>query len=329
MTITRMAAAVAIVVGSWSSVGVTPAAADQETLARAKALYTAAAYDEALALLNQFESGALTDALEVNQYRAFCLLALGRSDDARKVIQEIVEANPTFQPPKTQVSPRLLDAFREVRQRTLPAIVRKSYGEGKAAFDRKEFDVAKSRFDLVVALLDDGDAKGSEELADLRILSNGFLDLMKTAAAAPAAAPSAPPAAAPAAAPSAPSAAAPAAAQEAAAPDPSSPPPSWSSAARAVYDVSNADVTPPVAISQTVPPWYPTRQQIGKYDASLLLTIDERGTVTSVTLQGNLHPNYAVALRHAASRWTYQPATRNGVPVKYRKVVGIHLTPQD
>ena len=73
-------------------------------------MYTAAAYDEALALLNQFESGALTDALEVNQYRAFCLLALGRSDDARKVIQEIVEANPTFQPPKTQVSPRLLDA---------------------------------------------------------------------------------------------------------------------------------------------------------------------------------------------------------------------------
>jgi tetratricopeptide (TPR) repeat protein len=322
MTITRMAAAVAIVVGSWSSVFVTPAAADQETLARAKALYTAAAYDEALALLNQFESGALTDALEVNQYRAFCLLALGRSDDARKVIQEIVEANPTFQPPKTQMSPRLLDAFREVRQRTLPAIVRKSYGEGKAAFDRKEFDLAKSRFDMVVTLLDDGDAKAPEDLADLKILSNGFLDLMKTAAAAPATP-------APAAAPSATPAAAPAPGQEAAVPDPSSPPPSWSSAARAVYDVSNEDVTPPVAISQTVPPWYPTRQQIGKYDASLLLTIDERGAVTSVTLQGNLHLNYAAALRQAAGRWKYQPATRNGVPVKYRKVVGIHLTPQN
>jgi hypothetical protein len=106
MTITRTAAAVAIVIASWSGVFAARAGADQETLARAKALYTAAAYDEALALLNQFESGGLTDALEVKQYRAFCLLALGRSDDARRVIQEIVESNPLFQPPQAQVSPR-------------------------------------------------------------------------------------------------------------------------------------------------------------------------------------------------------------------------------
>jgi tetratricopeptide (TPR) repeat protein len=307
MTITRTAAAVAIVIASWSGVFAARAGADQETLARAKALYTAAAYDEALALLNQFENGGLTDALEVKQYRAFCLLALGRSDDARRVIQEIVESNPLFQPPQAQVSPRLLDAFREVRQRTLPALVRKAYGEGKTAFDRKDFDLARSRFDLVMTLLDDADAKGSEDLADLKTLSSGFLDLMTTAAAAAATPPAA----------------------EAAAPEPPSPPPSWSSAARAVYDASSADVTPPVAISQTAPPWHPTRQQMNTYDGSLTLTIDERGDVTSVALEGSLHPDYAAALRRAATRWKYQPATRGGVPVKYRKVVGIHLTPQN
>jgi hypothetical protein len=308
MTITRTAAAVAIVLGSSASVFVAPAAADQETLARAKALYTAAAYDEALALLNQFENGAVTDVLEIKQYRAFCLLALGRSDDARRVIQEIVESSPTFQPPGEQISPRLLDAFREVRQRTLPAIVRKSYGEGKAAFDHKDFELAKSRFEMVITLLDDPDARAAEELADLRTLSNGFLDLMKTAAPPPAVPPPAP---------------------EAAVPNPPSPPPSWSSAARAVYDASSADVTPPVAISQTAPPWHPTRQQMGTYNGSLIVVIDERGDVASVALEGNLHPDYAASLRRAASRWKYQPATRNGVPVKYRKVVGIRLTPEN
>jgi len=298
MTTTRTAAAAAIVLGLLAS----RAAADQDVLARAKALYISAAYDEALALLSQLEHGS-SDGIEADQYRAFCLLALGRGDDARKVIEGIVEANPSFQPSATQVSPRLLDAFRDVRRRVLPSIVRQTYAEAKAAFERKQFDVAGKQFTTVATLLDDEDAKGSGELSDLRILSNGFLDLMKTAPAADV--PPAPVAAAPA--PQAPSV----------------------PAAPRVYDARDSDVTPPVPISQVVPPWHPTKREAQIYDGTLTLIIDENGDVTSVGLDGNLHPAYAPLLRRAAARWKYQPATKGGVPVKYRRSVAIHLSPTD
>ena len=304
MTISRMAAAVAIVVSSWSAPVTSVAAADQDTLARAKALYTSAAYDEALALLNQFQNGSLNDALEVDQYRAFCLLALGRSDDAHQVIQRIVEANPTFHPSQTQMSPRLLEAFREVRRRVLPPMVRQSYADAKAAFERQELDKAGSGFNTVLTLLDDEDARASGDLSDLRMLSKGFLDLIKTmpvveAHPAPALAPAVP------------------------APEPAHAP------VPAVYDAQSVDVRPPVPISQVAPPWHPTRQQMQAYQGVLTLVIDENGAVTSVSSDGNLQPEYVATLRKAASHWRYQPATKNGVPVKYRRQVTIHLSPLD
>jgi tetratricopeptide (TPR) repeat protein len=304
MTISRMAAAVAIVVGCWSAPVASIAAADQDTLARAKALYTSAAYDEALALLNQFQNGSLNDALEVDQYRAFCLLALGRGDDARQVIQRIVEAHPTFHPSQTQMSPRLLDAFREVRRRVLPPMVRQSYADAKAAFERKEFDKARSGFNTVLTLLDDEDARASGDLSDLRMLSNGFLSLIKTMPVVEERPAPAPPA--------------PEAAHE---PAPVTAP--------AVYDARSVDVKPPVPISQVAPPWHPTRQQLQAYEGTLTLMIDEHGAVISVSADGNLHPEYVASLRKAASHWKYRPATKGGVPVQYRKQVTIRLSPLD
>src|SRR5262249_53481264 len=109
MSVARTAAAVAILLASWPAAALP--AADQDALIRAKALYTSAAYDEALALLDGPDAIAGPDAIEAKQYRAFCLLALGRADDARKVIQEIVEADPSFQPSDAQMSPRLQGAF--------------------------------------------------------------------------------------------------------------------------------------------------------------------------------------------------------------------------
>jgi hypothetical protein len=300
MTIARTAAAVAIVLGSCSAAR---ASGDQEALSRAKALYIAAAYDEALAQLSGLGHGSSDEALEADQYRAFCLLALGRSDDARKVIEQIVEAKPAFQPSESQVSPRLLEAFREVRRRVLPSIVRQSYTDAKAAFDRKEFESAKTRFDGVVALLDDPATKDAGELADLLILSKGFLDLMRTMPPAEAPAPAAPPAPAP-------------VAQAAA-------------AAPKIFDARDADVTPPVPISQTAPPWHPTKQEARTSDGTLTLVIDEKGDVAAIALEGTLHPAYAQQLRHAARGWKYQPALKGGVPVPYRKVVSIHLTPSE
>jgi tetratricopeptide (TPR) repeat protein len=299
MTLIRTASAVAIVLASWSMMFVSRAAADQETLARAKALYTSASYDEALALLNQFDNATPSEMVEVDQYRALCLFALGRSDDARKVIQQLVEANPSFQPSETQVSPRLQEVFRDVRRRVLPSIVRSSYAEAKAAFERKEFDVATNKFDIVVTLLNDIDAAGSGELSDLRILSNGFLDLIKTM----------------------PSPVVEAAPATPASPTPEPPP------TRTIFGLEDTDVTPPVAISQEMPPWRPGRQETQTYEATLILVINASGDVTSVTLHGNLQPSYDALLRRAASQWKFRPAMRNGQPVEFRKIVAVRLTP--
>jgi hypothetical protein len=308
MTITRTAPLVAIVLASWSTVMARPAAA-QDTLARVKDLYTSAAYDEALALLDEVERPSPSEVVEVDQYRAFCLLALGRSDDARKVIQQIVETNPSFQPSDAQMSPRLQEAFREVRRRVLPSIVRKTYVDAKAAFDRKELDSARGRFTTVVSLLDDADLAGATELADLRVLSKGFLDLIGSSAPPPAPA-----------ATSAPAANGAAAATRTPATDAPATP-------RSIFGPADTDVTPPVVITQVMPTWQPSRLETQPYEATMVLIIDEAGSVESIRIEGQLQAAYTANLRRAAASWKYQPAMRNGKPVKYRKLVGIKLSP--
>src|SRR4029078_332843 len=87
----------------------------------------------------------------------FCLLALGRNDEGRKAIAAIVEADPLFQPAETQMSPRLVTVVLDLRKQMLPRIVQQSYGEAKAAFDRKELEAAAIGFDRVLLLLNEPD----------------------------------------------------------------------------------------------------------------------------------------------------------------------------
>jgi hypothetical protein len=156
----------------------------------------------------------------------------------------------------------------------------------------------------VISLLGDGDLVASTELSDLRILSNGFLDLIKTmpqiAKAVPQAAPQ-------------PALASPIR------PEPAPLP--------AIYGLEDPEITPPVAISQVMPPWHPNRQESQTYEGTLILVIDEKGDVASVSAQGNLVPYYALLLNRAAKNWKFRPATRNGVPVKFRKIVAVRLNP--
>ncbi|HEX7138926.1 MAG TPA: hypothetical protein VF219_13795, partial [Vicinamibacterales bacterium] len=77
MTISRAAGVVAAVLGAWliaPAAATALGAADQDALVQAKALYTAAAYDEALALLSQLDGESVSGSIEAKQYRAFCLL---------------------------------------------------------------------------------------------------------------------------------------------------------------------------------------------------------------------------------------------------------------
>ena len=297
MTITRTASAVAVVLVLYSNVSA------QDALARAKDLYASAAYDEALALLNQFDNGSSNNIVEVDQYRAFCLLALGRSDDARKVIQQIVETSPSFRPSEAQASPRLQQTFQDVRRRVLPSIVRQSYADGKAAFERKDFDLAMRRFDSVITLLNDPDIGGPDELKDLQTLSSGFQDLIRTSKAQ-AAAPSAQPSVLVAASP----------VREA-------------PAAEEIFGLEDPGVVAATPISQAMPPWNPSTNEKRSYQGRLTLVIDEKGDVTSVSLAGVLPSPYGAMLRRAASQWKFRPATRNGAAVKFRKIVSVVLNP--
>ena len=178
MAVSRLARRVFVALASGALIAASLAA--QDPLTRAKDLYASAAYDEALAVLDQLKiDSSSADVVEAGQYRAFCLLALGRSDEGRKAIAAIVEADPLFQPAETQMSPRLVAVFRDVRRQLLPRIVQQSYVEAKSAFDRKELEVAAIGFDRVLLLLGDPDIPSSSSVADLRMLASGFRDLSK------------------------------------------------------------------------------------------------------------------------------------------------------
>src|SRR5581483_4170314 len=64
-----------------------------DTLTAARDLYSAAAYEDALAMLDHLATSngqVPTERFAINQYRAFCLLALGRTSDAEHAIEAVV-----------------------------------------------------------------------------------------------------------------------------------------------------------------------------------------------------------------------------------------------
>jgi tetratricopeptide (TPR) repeat protein len=260
----------------------------------ARELYASARYDEALAMLDGLRS---SDRRSIEQYRSLCLLALGRTPEAETAIAAVVTADPTFQPSEADASPRVRAAFTEVRQRLLPEIAGAHYAAAKATYDRKEWAAAERQFRDLLTLLNDRDMVG--RLADLRTLVSGFLDLATAAAAPPPAPPKPEPAPAP-----------------APAPAPQPPP-------NKVYGGEDAGVTAPVVIRQDVPavPTNITNQV--KDRGRVELVIDERGRVSSLNLRLPMHPFYDQLIIGAAKEWRYKPATLNGVPVKYRKMIAI------
>ena len=275
----------------------------QDTLAAARQLYASAAYDDALAMLGRLKSGGAGDAAaasQIEQYRAFCLLAVGHQPDAERAMESIVASDPMFRPDDT-ISPRLQAIFRDVRKRTLPGVIRQRYADAKASFDQKAYQAAADQFDVVLRLVEAPDAVAADPaLADLRTVASGFRDLAKAAAApAAAAAPSATPG-----------------------PPPSAP---ASVAPRAVYTVDDAGVTAPIAITQNLPPWpqgVPKATVRGRR-AVLDILIDEAGGVESVVVRESIVSWYDEALTREAKGWSYKPATRNGTPVRYRKLMQV------
>ena len=87
-----------------------------------------------------------------------------------------------------------------------------------------------------------------------------------------------------------------------------------------VYSSADREVVAPVEIRRQVPLWEPppgTPQ--GTYQGLVEVVINERGRVESATIRKSVAPAYDVALLAATEEWRFQPATREGLPVKYRR----------
>lgn len=280
----------------------------QESLQTAQALYASASYDEALAMLERLEKQPLppADALELQQNRALCLLALGRNADAEAALAAVVKTDPMYRPAEATTAPRVRTMFKDVRSKLLASVIVSVYNDARAAYDQKQFADALKGFRQVQALVDDpdlpaADAKGVQEF---KVLADGFAKLADAAAN--------PPAPAPAPAPM-PAAAAPA-------PPPAPPPVDYSR----LFDSNDTNVTAPVTLRQDMPRWQAQGQPLPRGGA-LELIITAEGVVERATLTQGMSPTFDHQLLEATRNWKYQPATLDGHPVRYRKLIRINF----
>jgi hypothetical protein len=275
--------------------------AEQDSVAAARDLYASAAYEDALAVLNRLPGSGrpVDEARTIAQYRAFCLLALGRAAEADHAIETVIAADPMYRP-SADLSPRVRTAFSDVRRRVLPTIIQQKYAQAKAAFDRKEYAAAADLFSRVLETMSDPDVATQVDrapLSDMKMLALGFKDLATTASAPPPPLPAAP---APVPAPVVPK-------------------------APRIYTSTDGDVSPPVAVKQDLPA-YPGQVVIPR-QGMLEVLIDENGLVEGAFMRISVSPNYDQLAVAAARLWRYRPATLNGAPVKYRKAVQVTIKP--
>lgn len=289
-------------------------AAAQDSLSQAKALYDSAYYSEALSALNQV--GTTADVVEVEKYRALCLLALDRPKDAEQSLERLAMTRPLFTLEGTDASPKLVALFQDVRRRTLPEASKQIYQSARASFDHGDMAEASKQFKEVIALAETAPQEHAALMGELKMLATDFAKLSEAAATkaiAPAPAPvptSVPLATAPAPAPAAPRTAS-----------------SSELSANLIYGASDTMVTAPVSAERPVPAWNrPDALRYFAFQGLLEVVVDEQGSVAAATMIKPITPTYDRLLVTAAREWHFTPATLEGRPVKYRLTYQFSLT---
>jgi len=317
--------------------------AAQDSLAAARDLYTSAGYDEALAMLTRLR-GAITtpaDVRTIDQYRAFALFALGRAEEAEKVVEGITLLDPQWTLPKGEAPPRIETLFAQARDRVLPAVVRQRLNAARALYAEKHFDAAAEAFTSVVLLLDDPEVARvmGADASSMSLLASGFRDLALSADEQARSAADAKPKDKP-----ADAAADPAAPQTAAntsgsaTPPPPDPAPSAASPTAEPNASANESspagtplpaIVPPVAIAQTIPRPSEVSVPLGGPQTILLdIVIDENGRVERAEVRKSVDRLYESQLVAATRGWRYTPATQGGRPVKYLRTLEVTLSPR-
>jgi TonB family protein len=284
----------------------------EDSLATARELYSSASYEEALTILNRLRAASVPgeESPAIEQYRAFCLMALGRSDEALRAIEALIMVAPAYRPSDADVAPRVRSTFSDARRRLLPGIIQQKYAQAKTAFDQKEYTAAADAFTQVLKLLADSDvaaAASKPPLSDLRTLAVGFQELSAKASlpALPVPAPTPVPTSVVVAQP---------------APDRAPLP-----LPVRIYSAGDANVVPPVIVQQQLPPF--NGRVAVRTRGVLEVVVDENGAVESAAMREAAHATYDRLVLEAARKWRYKPATADGKPIKFRKFVQITLEP--
>jgi hypothetical protein len=280
-----------VLIGLAAHAGPLCAQGSTDPLSAVKDRYAEAAYDEALGLLDQLKPADSNVALrvEIEKYRFLCLLAVGRKPDAERAVGRLLSLKPSAGATDIEAAPWVRTAFVEMRRNVLPEVVTQKYEEAKAAVLAKSYTTAGPQLKVVLALLDDPDLASTEDRwrKDLKTLAQGFLDLVQIAAPAP---------------------------------QPEAPAPAASGAVQ-----SGSPVVPPVVVRQEIPPWPANLRGSGETQEGIIqLLVDEKGAVASAVIVRSIHPVYDQLLLEAArSTWQYKPATKDGTPVRYTKLLRV------
>jgi len=290
-----------IVVVLLSAPWLSAAAAAQNDLGEAKAKYEEAAYEDALTTLTKASASTTADRVQLEQYRALCLIALGRISEAERAVAALVDADPTYVPPSSVASPRVLAMIAEIRRKELPGVARRVLDSGRAAYEAKDIPRAQRQFDLLLKLLDDPIMEGRPEREDLLAVARGFSTLL---VAAPAPRP-------------------PAAETE----RPAAPPAAAAATPPAAPAVST--FVPASVIQESLPIWTPPNPAVARneYNGAVKVRIGADGRVKAATIDRPTHPAYDTALLNTARSWLYKPATQNGTPIESERVIAVRLRP--
>jgi TonB family protein len=286
--------------------------AAEDSLGVAKDLYASAAYEEALAMLNRLDeaAGAGDAARVVDQYRAFCMFALGRTSEAESMAESVIRREPLAPLDPADASPRIQTMFTGVRRRLLPSLIRERFREAKASFDIKDFSAAESPLVNARHLIAQAEELNvnDQALADLRVLVEGYLQLIRAATPEETAASRI--------------------AMDGA--DATPPPPDTQStpasapASRRIYSVADEGVSPPITIDQRMPPIPVALAKITRSAGRtgiIDLVIDETGAVVDVIVRVSIHAALDRLVAETASRWRYEPAMKDGTPVQFVKTI--------
>jgi tetratricopeptide (TPR) repeat protein len=271
-------------------VGLDRPAQTSQALGSVRALYAAAAYEEALARLRAIEANE--DPIVVAQLRALCLLGLGETERAERALETLVWRDPSYGLGDADVSPRLVAMFADVRDRLLPSVASSLLSNARTLYENGQLGRATEQLEELIRLIDAEPQRtrdGSVDLTDVRVLASGFKELI--------------------------------AAELAAASDAPEPP---------IYSRADRDVVSPVEVSRPIPLWTPPRGSvpIATYYGLLEVVINEQGRVESPIMRRPVHDTYDPLLIDATTSWRFDPALKDGVPVRYRRQFEIIVHPR-